>query len=135
MDERLFRRGIASGDFAMWWEAHDLLYGLPAELTSEVGAGRIVIANVSRGLIDQARRVFGTCHAVHITAHPDILAARLAGRAREAVPEQIRRLNRPKIRSQSGFDTEIDNGGSLIVAVDRFVDVLFAIKRGAQGHG
>jgi ribose 1,5-bisphosphokinase len=59
---------------------------------------------------------------VAITAAPETLAARLAGRGREDAADIEQRLRRAVSLDQA--DVVIDNDGALGVAVDRFVEVL-----------
>jgi ribose 1,5-bisphosphokinase len=66
----------------MHWEAHGHGYGLPRAIDDDVRAGRTVIANVSRGVVEAMRRAYADVTVVLITAPPDILAERLAARAR-----------------------------------------------------
>jgi ribose 1,5-bisphosphokinase len=79
-----FRQACARGDFAVHWEAHGHGYGLPRSISDDVVAGRTVIVNVSRGVVDAMRRAYADVTVVSITAPPDILAKRLAARARSS---------------------------------------------------
>ncbi|MDK9719714.1 MAG: phosphonate metabolism protein/1,5-bisphosphokinase (PRPP-forming) PhnN [Rhodospirillales bacterium] len=84
-----------AGGFLLSWRAHGLAYGLPAALADELAAGRVVVVNVSRGVIDQARRMFpGHVRVVVVTAPKDVLAERLAHRGRESQDEIRERLER-----------------------------------------
>jgi len=51
-----FRKALARGDFTIHWEAHGHCYALPRAIDEDIRAGRIVIANVSRKMIDAMRR-------------------------------------------------------------------------------
>jgi ribose 1,5-bisphosphokinase len=89
-----FRAALARGEFAVHWEAHGQCYALPRELDDEIRAGRIVVANVSRTVVDPIRRAYAEVVAVEITAPPEVLAERLATRARGsdgAIEHRLRR--------------------------------------------
>ena len=43
ISEEAFRRAAAAGDFALWWEAHGLCYGIPSTITDDIRAGRRVV--------------------------------------------------------------------------------------------
>jgi len=51
-------------------------------MTNDVRAGRTVVINVSRTVIDAARRSYADVKVVSITAPPEVLAERIAMRAR-----------------------------------------------------
>ncbi|WP_026439134.1 phosphonate metabolism protein/1,5-bisphosphokinase (PRPP-forming) PhnN [Acidocella facilis] len=84
---------FASARFALAWQAHGLHYGIPADIERDLAAQRIVIINVSRGVIAEARARF-PCMVVEITAPPEILAQRLAARGREDAADIAERLRR-----------------------------------------
>jgi ribose 1,5-bisphosphokinase len=79
--------------YALAWQAHGLLYGIPGAIVAELEAGRIVIANVSRTVIAQAASRFPVL-VLEITASPAVLAARLAARGREGAADRASRLAR-----------------------------------------
>jgi len=84
---------FATRNFALSWHAHGLSYGIPADIAADLTAGRVVVANVSRGVIAEAVRRFPV-RVIEVTAPPDVLAARLATRGRESAAEVAARLAR-----------------------------------------
>lgn len=104
-----------AGGFLLTWRAHGLAYGLPATLGDELAKGRVVVANVSRGVIDQARQMFpGHVRVVVITAPKDVLAERLAHRGRETQEEISERLERaPPFFVDGAGVFELNNEGPL----------------------
>jgi ribose 1,5-bisphosphokinase len=123
-----FRFRASHGAFALWWEANGLLYGLPAAILDDLAAGRVVVANVSRDVIPLVRQRFGRTLVVHITASAEVLAARLAARAREDGADQAERLSRSLLREQMvEADVRIENNATLDDAAARFLDVLTAL--------
>jgi ribose 1,5-bisphosphokinase len=89
-----FRQARAGGAFAVHWEAHGHGYGLTRAIDDELRAGRTVVANVSRTVIDAARRAYADVTVVSITAPPEILRVRLAARARGSDGQIEQRLGR-----------------------------------------
>ena len=77
-----FWRAQAQGEFAVHWEAHGHCYGLRRAIDDEIRAGRTVVANVSRTVVETIRRRYADVMVVSVTAPPEILVQRLAGRAR-----------------------------------------------------
>ncbi|SEE27738.1 phosphonate metabolism protein/1,5-bisphosphokinase (PRPP-forming) PhnN [Bradyrhizobium erythrophlei] len=107
-----FQRAAAAGDYAMHWEAHGHRYALSCAINDEIRAGRTVIANVSRTVIAAARRNYANAVVVSITAPPDVLAARLAARARSSDGLLAQRLARTVDESASTPDFTIVNSGT-----------------------
>jgi ribose 1,5-bisphosphokinase len=90
----LFHQARARGDFAAHWEAHGHCYALPGSIDGDLRVGRTVVANVSRSVVDAMRRVYADVTVVSITAPPEILAQRLAARARSSDGQLGDRLRR-----------------------------------------
>lgn len=125
----LFAARAAGGDFALHWRAHGLHYGIPAEVACILGAGQDALANLSRGVLAQAARRFPGMVALHVTARPEVLAARLRARGRESATEIARRLARPVAPFPDGLDVvEIDNSGPLEQAVRAALAALYPVK-------
>ena len=82
MSPEAFQQALAQGKFAMNWEAHGHCYALPRAIDDDIRAGRIVVVNVSRTVIDDMRRAYADVAVISITAPADVLAARIAMRAR-----------------------------------------------------
>jgi ribose 1,5-bisphosphokinase len=89
-----FREALARGDFALHWEAHGHSYGLRRAIDDDIGAGRTVVINVSRTVIDAARQAYADVKVVSITAPPEVLAERIAMRARGSDGQPGQRLGR-----------------------------------------
>ena len=49
------RKLEAAGRFALSWDAHDLRYALPLSVDTDLTLGKIVVANVSRHVVAEAR--------------------------------------------------------------------------------
>ena len=89
-----FRQALEQGDFAMHWEAHGHHYGLPRAIDDDIRAGRSVVVNVSRTVIEAARRAYANVTVISITAPPDVLAERIRLRARGSDGRVEQRLSR-----------------------------------------
>lgn len=89
-----FGQMLARGDLAFQWEAHGLRYGLPRSILDEIRSGSAVVVNASRTIIESARRSYANVIVVLVTAPSDVLAQRLASRARTSdgrLDDRIRR--------------------------------------------
>lgn len=120
-----FHRMVAEGAFALHWRAHGLGYGIPASIADDLAAGRSVVVNVSRSVIDEARRRFPPVLVASVTAPVEVLADRLARRGRES-PERIQfRLERRGIYTVEGDDVLVlNNAGPIERSGDALIDAL-----------
>lgn len=125
LDEPAFLAAEAAGMFALTWRSHGLCYGLPVAIDDTIRAGGAVVANVSRGVLDEARRRYAHVVPVLITVAPDVLAARLAARGRETAGEIARRLSHNAAYDRFDGDCRIvDNSGELEEAGELLVRIL-----------
>ena len=107
----MFRQARARGEFAVHWEAHGHGYGLPRAIDDDLRAGRTVVANVSRMVIDAVRHAYANVTVVSITAPPEILKRRLTARARGSDGQVEDRLQRA-VGDPAAPDLTIINIGS-----------------------
>ena len=112
----------AKGDFLITWGAHGLRYGLPVELKRLVEAGRNVIANGSRATIAALAARLPRFVVVEVTAPPEVLAARIAGRGRESGEAIEKRLSRTVEPRPEGIRAAtVCNDQSVEIGIERFV--------------
>jgi phosphonate metabolism protein PhnN/1,5-bisphosphokinase (PRPP-forming) len=129
VSEHEFLERESRGAFALSWKAHGLSYGIPATVDSLLSDGKITIVNGSRSALGQIRQKYPDVITVNITARPDILARRIAHRAREDAKSAHDRMTR-KVTSDGHLATfEIDNSTSIFSAGEIFIEALFAIRR------
>ena len=93
LDEAGFAAERDAGGFALWWSAHGLSYGIPRDIEADLAARRVVVANLSRGVLAEAAKRY-RLRVLNITAPPGVLAARLAARGRENAADIAARLAR-----------------------------------------
>ena len=123
-----FREALARGDFAMHWEAHGHRYGLPRSIDDDIRAGRTVVANVSRTVIAPARLAYASVVVVSITAPADVLAQRLAMRARNSDGALEDRLQR-KVADGATPDETIVNLSSAEFHARQLVQIIRGERR------
>jgi phosphonate metabolism protein PhnN/1,5-bisphosphokinase (PRPP-forming) len=123
----VFAARRTQGGFALWWEAHGLLYGIPRDIDGDLSAGRVAVANLSRhALVEAAGRY--PLRVLLITAPVELRAARLAARGREATSDIAARLSR-EAELPAGLDVEtVSNDADVAEGVVR---VLAALNRAA----
>jgi ribose 1,5-bisphosphokinase len=114
-----FEDRAARGDFVLHWGAHGLFYGIPAGVSDDLASGRDVLANLSRGVLDEAAVQFPGMVVLSLTADAETLAARLSGRGRESVADVAARLARAAPPVPDGVPVvAVRNDGALAAAVD-----------------
>lgn len=135
LDPESFQTALARGEFAVHWEAHGHCYALPRDVDDDIRAGRIVVANVSRTVVDAMRGAYADVVVVEITAPPEVLAGRLAMRARGSDGAIELRLRRNVDAAPAAPDIIIVNVGD---AEPHARQLLAAIKGdmqcGAEGR-
>lgn len=126
LTEAEFQRMARANLFFLAWRAHGLSYGLGAEIKSFLEQRRIVIANVSRAVIGEARLKWPRTRVIHVTASPEVIVQRLFARGRESAGEIEKRVNRAAEFPLPYVDwmKEIDNSCELADAVQHFTTLL-----------
>lgn len=119
-----FHARRAADAYALAWEAHGHGYGVPAAILDDLTAGRTVVVNVSRGVIDQARR-FARIRVLSLTVPADVLRRRLAARGRESTIEIDARIARAEAFAVTGPDVvSVVNDGSVETALARMLGAI-----------
>ena len=125
-----FALAEASGAFALSWHAHGHDYGLPVGFERDIRGGKVVVANISRSVAALARARYRDARLVHVTAPPDVLAARRAARHRasEAAEVGASRAERVRVDVALGLgDVEIVNDGAREAAGAGLIALLKAL--------
>jgi len=124
------RRG---GRFCLAWQAHGLDYALPVSVDADIAAGRVVIANISRQTIDALKARYENFLLVVVSAHRDVIAARLRARGRESDAEIVARLNRIAVEDIVRAEAvRLENSGPKEQAGNRLISVLEAAASDMQ---
>ena len=88
-----------------------------------------MVANLSRSVLPALETRYGeNVVVVEVSARPDMITARLAGRGRESAEDVEKRLARQAPALPAGT-IEIDNSGDLAVAGEVFVRVLDGLAK------
>ena len=107
-----FQEALARNEYAMHWEAHGHCYALSRAIDDDIRAGRTVVANVSRTVIGAMRAAYADVVVVSVTAPPNVLANRIALRARSSDGKLEQRLQRTVEDASAAPDVTIINTSS-----------------------
>jgi ribose 1,5-bisphosphokinase len=121
-----FDHAVKNGLFAFWWEAHGHKYGIPSSANDDIRVGRVVVSNVSRGIVADIRERYAHVDVVLVTAPTDVLAFRLARRSRNTDGPVIERINRNNSFSTFSADYVIETTDTHEAAVQQLLDVIGA---------
>ncbi|MGJ3441085.1 phosphonate metabolism protein/1,5-bisphosphokinase (PRPP-forming) PhnN [Pseudomonas sp. Je.1.5.c] len=128
-----------AGQFAMYWRANGLAYGIPAQIDRWLEAGHHVLVNGSRGYLAEARRRYPNLLAIRLDVAPQVLRQRLLARGRETLEEIEHRLQRnAQLAKHDDQSVQVlDNSSTLHKAVMGLFDLLHRqglLKAAEQGH-
>jgi ribose 1,5-bisphosphokinase len=121
--EAVTEDAFATRSFALQWRAHGLCYGIPEDVVDDLSRGLTVVANVSRGVVEQAARRFPV-RVIEITAPPEVLAARLIARGRESAADVATRLARTVALPEGVRVTTLVNDRTVEEGVARLLEVI-----------
>lgn len=132
-----FAAARTEGRFCLSWDAHGFAYGIPTEVIDGVKGGTVQVVNASRRALSDAEALGVHVIVLHVTAAPETLAARLAGRGRESMADMRARLAREAPLASIGAKiVEVSNDGTLKAAIARFCAALAALHpRAHAGTG
>ena len=122
-------------EFSFSWHSYDLDYGVPKIVETWLSDGNIVIINVSRTIIPQARKKYPDLKVIFVKVPFEITLARVKLRGREAENDKkfIDRVNRAKAnQSFPRADIIIDNSGELQIAVNNFREIILSYAQKSE---
>ena len=123
-----FKKMSLQGRFALEWHIYGLDYGVPIEIDDWLEKGHLVLVNVSRSIVNEARDIYQNILIVFIEVPFKITLKRIKERARESGERLEERIQRAK-NNQSFTDADfiVDNSGDLEDAIDQFLSYLIRV--------
>ncbi|MHA1104890.1 MAG: phosphonate metabolism protein/1,5-bisphosphokinase (PRPP-forming) PhnN [Promethearchaeota archaeon] len=118
-----FEKMSLQGRFALEWHIYDLDYGVPKEIDDWLEKGHLVLVNVSRSIVKEARDIYQNILVVFIEVPFEITLKRIKERARESGERLEERIQRAK-NNQNFPDADfiVGNSGVLEDAIDQFLN-------------
>ncbi|MFW9951421.1 MAG: phosphonate metabolism protein/1,5-bisphosphokinase (PRPP-forming) PhnN [Candidatus Thorarchaeota archaeon] len=123
-----FKKMDKRRQFALKWNIYGLHYGVPIQIDNWLENGDIVLVNVSRKIVNQARKKYKNVKVVFIQVPFEISVQRLKERGREDNKKLKERIERARKNQMfPNADVIINNSGKLEVAINRFLEYLKAL--------
>jgi len=122
-------------EFSLSWHSFDLDYGVPKLVENWLSDGKIVIINVSRTIIPQARKKFPDLKVIFVKVPFEITLARIKSRGREAENDEMFKQRVKRAKENQNFpdaDIIIDNSGDLQIAVKNFRKYLISFAQKSE---
>ena len=94
VDTETFHKLRESGEFILEWESYDHFYGIRREALDWLEAGHPVLLNVSRSVVQTARKTFPGTRVIFVRVPLDVTADRIIERGRESYKEVLTRVVR-----------------------------------------
>lgn len=129
VSEAEFARRVVAGAFALHWPAHGLHYGVPTSVLERLQEGQDAVVNLSRSVLDEARRVFPGLIILSLSASDAVLRARLSARGRESKDDIEARIARARAYAPKGADViDISNDGEIGETIDAILAVCYPAR-------
>lgn len=126
--EEKFKEMEQQGKFALKWHIYDLYYGVPIDIDNLLKDGHPVLVNVSRTVVEKARKCYANLKVVFIYVPLEITINRIKKRGRERLgllKERVERAKSFQVFPEADF--VVDNSGELKSAVDQFLHYIISV--------
>lgn len=125
-----FKELEEKGKFALKWHIYELDYGVPIDIEKWLKKGHPVIVNVSRTVIEMARKKYKNTKVVFIEVPFEITLQRIRDRKRENEELLKKRIERAKQNQKLPMaDFIVDNSGELNDAVYQLIEYIKKIVK------
>ena len=124
-----FKKLKADGKFCLDWFIYDLYYGVPDEIMNWVENGDLVLVNVSRNIIPEARKKYPEMKLIFVSVPFEITQSRVKSRGRESENDPVfkERIERAKQhQEQNDADFIVDNSGALEIGATKLREYLLS---------
>ena len=123
-----FKNMSKKGSFALEWHIYGLNYGISVEIEEWLKSGHSVIINVSRLIVEKAKRKYNNIRVIFIEVPLNITVQRLKDRKRES--EELLKDRIDRARKNQKFpeaDFIVDNSNDLDSAINQCLNYLESV--------
>jgi ribose 1,5-bisphosphokinase len=118
--------------FCLTWHVYGLDYGVPNEISEWLEQGELVIVNVSRAVIPDARKIFPELKVIFVKVPFEVTLARIKSRARESEDDPVFKQRVDRARNNQdlpGAEFVVDNTGALEIGAAKLRDYLLSFTK------
>jgi ribose 1,5-bisphosphokinase len=120
ISEEAFNILKKQGEFALDWYIYGLYYGVRKNIEEWIALGHPVLINVSRSILNAAKKKFPDLKIIFVKVPFEITAKRIKERGREDIESMKKRLKRARSnQSLPSADFVVDNSGDLEEAAEK----------------
>jgi len=120
-----FRELEEKGGFALSWHIYELDYGIPKNIEKCLKKGHPVIVNVSRTVIEVARKKYKNTKVIFVEVPFEITLKRIKDRKRETEKLLKKRIERARQNQKlPTADFTVDNSGELDDAISQLLEYI-----------
>jgi ribose 1,5-bisphosphokinase len=129
-----FNEMSKQGKFALQWHIYGLDYGVSIEIEEWLKKGHIVIINVSRTIINDAKKKYKNLKVVFVDVPFEITFQRVKDRDRESKQRLKERIERARNNQEfPEADFVVDNSGDLDESINQLLNYIKSIIKD-KGH-
>lgn len=120
-----FKEMLNRGEFVFHWRTYHKFYGVQKDIMEKIGAGHSVLVNVSRRILEEAKKNYKFLRIIFVYVPFEITAQRIKEREREDSKELQERLERARKNQYLDIaDFTVDNSGELQTAGKKLLDYI-----------
>jgi phosphonate metabolism protein PhnN/1,5-bisphosphokinase (PRPP-forming) len=138
VSESDFEKRKSSGLYAFSWSAHGgTKYGIPKAMEADLAENRVVVIDISRACVEDARRLYPDCLIIEVIADRSTREARIRARGGQSEAEIQSRVDKGEARVAGEVETIDNSDGRHEAARAKFLalisDRLGRAQRGEPG--
>ena len=127
-----FKTMKQEGKFCLSWHIYDLDYGVPLEVLDWLKNGDLVVVNVSRSIIPEARKQYPELKVIFVQVPFEITLGRIKSRGRESEDDPVFKARVERARSHQSMpdaDFIVGNIGALEIGGKKLKDYLIRFAK------
>jgi ribose 1,5-bisphosphokinase len=132
VSEEEFHKLDNQGKFCLTWHIYDLYYGVPKEILDWIDQGALVVVNVSRSIISEAKMKYPNLKVIFVKVPFEVTLQRIKSRGRESEDDPVFQKRVERARKNQDFPTAdfiVDNAGDLLIGASKLREYLLSLTK------